>query len=210
MCSFDPVSMSLAEWINPKYRDPEKLKAKFKAGKPFEHLTLREFFLPTKANALLRALKDEKWEVKDADLFCLQQTNDLQSSNNAFIKEYYKFFESLEFLQYVSKLTDSSLLTIDAAGHIYSSGDYLLPHDDRLESRKVAYVVNLTKGFKVEDGGHLDFFATDNSNPHKVAKSFMPQFNTFFLFKVSDRSFHQVREVLSKKKRISIGGWFHG
>ena len=35
--------------------------------------------------------------------------------------------------------------------------------------------------------------------------------NSLLFFEVSDRSFHQVAEVLSKSKtRYSINGWFHG
>lgn len=45
----------------------------------------------------------------------------------------------------------------------------------------------------------------------EVCKSIQPKFNTLLFFEVSDRSFHQVAEVLTKSKtRYSINGWFHG
>jgi len=45
----------------------------------------------------------------------------------------------------------------------------------------------------------------------QVLKSLRPRFNSLLFFEVSDRSFHQVAEVLSESKcRLSINGWFHG
>lgn len=47
--------------------------------------------------------------------------------------------------------------------------------------------------------------------PVEIVKSIQPRFNTLMFFEVSDRSFHQVAEVLSKNKtRYSLNGWFHG
>ncbi len=129
------------------------------------------------------------------------------------MREYYHFFSSKEFRDFVAHVTSTHpLRSIDAAGQTYSDGDHLLPHDDRLEGRKIAYVLNLTKGFTARDGGQLDFFGFSEKTRHptRIVKSFTPRFNTLFLFKVSPRSFHQVREVITDKQRISIGGWFHG
>jgi prolyl 3-hydroxylase /prolyl 3,4-dihydroxylase len=51
----------------------------------------------------------------------------------------------------------------------------------------------------------------ENLQPIEVCKSIQPKFNSLLFFEVSDRSFHQVAEVLSKSKtRYSINGWFHG
>ena len=51
----------------------------------------------------------------------------------------------------------------------------------------------------------------DKLQPTDIAKSIKPKFNSLTFFEVSDRSFHQVAEVLSQtKSRLSINGWFHG
>jgi len=206
--------MTLAAWVDPSYlQHPDALRRRFLAAKPFPHLVLHDFLLPQKAEAVLRALKKEQWTLKDADLFRFKQTHELQSSKNPIMQEYYHLFSSKEFRDFVAHVTSTHpLRSIDAAGQTYSNGDHLLPHDDRLEGRKIAYVLNLTKGFTARDGGQLNFFAVNpkTGHPTAIVKSFTPHFNTLFLFKVSERSFHQVREVLSNKKRISIGGWFHG
>jgi Rps23 Pro-64 3,4-dihydroxylase Tpa1-like proline 4-hydroxylase len=68
------------------------------------------------------------------------------------------------------------------------------------------------------DGGSLDLFAIDPSTvdsphglqPSHTVASVHPCWNGFAFFDVSTVSFHQVAEVTSKKKRMSIVGWFHG
>ncbi len=44
--------------------------------------------------------------------------------------------------------------------------------------------------------------------PVQIAKTLTPKRNALLLFEVSDKSFHQVSEVLAKDKtRFSINGW---
>jgi hypothetical protein len=55
------------------------------------------------------------------------------------------------------------------------------------------------------------FYLTEFTQPIDVVKSLVPHENSLIFFEVSDRSFHQVAEVLSvTKTRLSINGWFHG
>ncbi len=51
----------------------------------------------------------------------------------------------------------------------------------------------------------------DNLQPIDIEKKLVPVENRFLFFEVSDRSFHQVAEILAKAKvRLTINGWFHG
>ena len=192
------------KWISPKY-----LKGAKSIEKPFLHFVLKDFFVKNKIEAVRKALLQHNFEQKNADLFSFQQTQEIKQTDDLILQEFYKFFGSGEFRDYVGRLTKTKLKSIDMSGFIYSSGDYLLPHDDRLETRKVAYVVNLSKDFTKKDGGALDLFTTKKNHPQKIAKSYTPAFNTLFLFKVTRKSFHQVNEVLSNKKRLTLTGWFH-
>lgn len=45
--------------------------------------------------------------------------------------------------------------------------------------------------------------------PTKISKKYLPQWNSLLLFEVSEISFHEVEENLSKKNRYAIGGWLH-
>ncbi|MBI1970444.1 2OG-Fe(II) oxygenase [Candidatus Woesearchaeota archaeon] len=200
-------------WINPSYLQKQKeLQRSFFSAKPFSHLVLPSFLLEERAELLREAVLRQQWHDKNTDLFQFKQTDDLCSSADPFLQEYLSFFSSPAFLSFIKQITGiSPLVSIDASGQQYTSGDYLLSHDDRLEGRKVAYVMNLTKGFTDSDGGQLQFFDVDKKgHPSVIAKSSLPAFNTLFLFRVSKKSFHQVSEVVTNKQRLSITGWFYG
>lgn len=201
----------LGAWIQSKYLKQKDLKVKYSSNQPFPHTVLRDFFNPQKIEWVRSALLKEKFVRKESDLFSFYQTRlDSSSSKNPVLKEFHSFFSSKEFLSFISKVTNTRVSSIDMSGFCYGNADHLLSHDDRLEGRKIAYVVNLTKDFTEKDGGKLSLFETKNNTPTKIVKSYLPTFNTLFLFTVSKKSFHQVDEVLSPKPRLSFGGWFHG
>ena len=206
----------LNEWISGNYLKKEtidSLKKTFSNNKPFQHLVLKDFFIDKKIIPILFALENEEFVFKNTDLFQFKQTkHDTKNSEVQDLKEFYKFFSSVEFGEYVSNLTGIKIKLgkIDMSGFVYSKTDYLLPHDDRLEGRKIAYILNLTEKFKKSDGGKLQLFNVKNKKPFKIIKSYIPTFNTLTLFEVSEISFHQVEEVMSHKDRISLAGWFHG
>src|SRR5574341_851474 len=193
-------------WVNPVYlKNVKGLKKQFSANKPFPHLVLGNFFAG-KISKVAKALLNEKFVEQNSDLFQFQQmTTDCSKATQPAVREFYKFFSSKEFIKLVSEITGIKLKFIDMSAFIYDDTDYLLPHDDRLSGRKIAYVVQVGDNFTKEDGGALQLFKN-----RKIVKSIPPRFNTLTIFKVSSTSWHQVQEVLSDKKRISFAGWFHG
>lgn len=199
-------------WLNHKYLSINKvneIKKKFANAKPFPHLVLKDFFLKDKLKKVLEEIHKEDYVERNSDLFQFRQSSDLLEINNQILKEFYLFFSSKEFRDYISNITNINLNAIDMSAFIYSQTDYLLPHDDQLEGRKIAYVVNLSD-FKRKDGGRLQLFSSKDTKPGKIIKSYSPEFNNFVLFQVSKISFHQVEEILGRKERISLAGWFHG
>ncbi len=196
----------LNNYIVNKYLNTRKLNLKFIKNKPFSYLVLEGFFKDNFISDVTSELLNEKFVFQESDLFSFKQTNDLLLSKNDKIKEFYNLINSKEFKEYLFNITGIKAFgKIDSSCFIYSNGDYLLPHDDRLEKRKIAYVLNLSKNFTKLDCGSLDFFSAN-----KIVKSIYPKFNTLTIFKViTGKTFHQVSEVLSDKKRISIAGWFN-
>ncbi len=192
-------------WINPVYlKSAAGLKKQFAANMPFPHLILGSFFT-SKINRVAEQVLNEKFAEQNSDLFQFQQTDDCKKATQPAVKDFYRFFSSKEFISFIAQITGEKLKFIDMSAFIYDDTDYLLPHDDRLESRKIAYILQVGDSFTKEDGGALQFFKNK-----KIAKSIPPAYNTFTIFKVSSKSWHQVQEVLSNKKRISFAGWFHG
>jgi Rps23 Pro-64 3,4-dihydroxylase Tpa1-like proline 4-hydroxylase len=199
-------------WVNPEYLDEsarQKLRNAFPGAMPFPHMVLHEFFSPARIKRVRDELLKQAFIFKESDLFRFHQTADISSLPNKALEDFYAFFNSKDFCAYISQITSTRVSRADMSGFIYSSTDHLLPHDDRLEGRKIAYVVNLSQGFTKKDGGALSFFSTKNNRPVRIVQSFTPTFNTLFLFKVTPKSFHQVDEVLSDKKRVTIAGWFY-
>ena len=193
------------DWVNPNYlKSKEVLRLRFSKAKPFAHLVLPDFF--SKRLVQVRsALLNEEFSEQNSDLFQFSQTKDIKLCEDAILREFHSFFSSQRFIQFIADITEEKLKSIDMSGFIYGDTDYLLPHDDRLEGRKVAYVVQMSDCFTERDGGALQFF-----DKNKVVKSFVPSFGALCLFKVSAKSVHQVQEVLSDKKRVTFAGWFHG
>ncbi|CAF3928895.1 unnamed protein product [Rotaria sp. Silwood2] len=107
---------------------------------------------------------------------------------------------------------------IDMTCSKYDYTDYLLCHDDdihgTIEGRRIAFIYYLVPDdWKETDGGALDLFDTDEENqPCCIVKSLLPKRNRLAFFEVTDKSYHQVAEVLNEKQgaRLSVNGWLHG
>ncbi len=205
---------TVSQWLNFSSLHPSILKTlqiKLHKKKPFPHLIIPHFLPEEKALSLLQALTQEHFELKESDLFTLYQTKDFISSKNKILRQFRSMLCSTEFLSPLEAITNLKLKihTLDIAGTIYTDTNYLLPHDDQLDNRKIAFIYYLST-LKKSDGGALAFYQSKNHEPTTIVKRTQPTFNTFLLFPVTSTSFHQVEEVLTNTQRIAISGWFHG
>jgi Rps23 Pro-64 3,4-dihydroxylase Tpa1-like proline 4-hydroxylase len=87
---------------------------------------------------------------------------------------------------------------------LFLPGDHQLPHHDFGYDRTVAYVWHLTENWDSEWGGALYWCPTGTT--------FMPTFNTLFLFVVSSRSEYLVTKVSphARGRRLAVNGWWRG
>ena len=92
---------------------------------------------------------------------------------------------------------------------VYGLGDFLLPHDDQVENRIIAYSLHLTPDLEESDGGSLDLFKANKEGKSQLVKSIIPKFNSLNLFEVSATSWHQVSEILTDIQRLTLTGWYH-
>jgi len=181
--------------------------------KPFPHWIIKDFLPTAEAVDLIKALSKEKFYLKEADLFTFYQTNDLKSASNKILQKFNHYLSS-EFIDELEEMTKIKLKrnSLDISGNLYQNTNYLLPHDDRLENRSLAFLYYLS-GLEKKDGGSLALYDTKKisgkETPNKIVKRIVPQFNTMVIFQVSNRSFHEVEELLQKKQRLTISGWFH-
>lgn len=206
--------MNLQDWINPKYLDENKireLKTQFLNNSPFEHLSIQDLFLEEKAKKLLESLKQEEYYIEDHDLYQFNRTRDFKHTQNKTIIEFRKFLMSEEFVNFFENLIKEKLdhSKMDLHSLKLENTNYLLCHDDQIQNRAYAFILNLSQNWKEELGGNLELYDNKNNEPTKVVKTVTPAFNQFNFFKVSDISFHQISENISNQNRISISGWYY-
>lgn len=204
----------LSSWINSRWLDEtgiEQFKKRFSGALPYSHGILTDFLREDTIVALFTALTKEAFIHKECDLFSLSQTADFSNSDNELLKKFYLFASSKEFASFMQRLTGLTMIpgALDLAGSLYASGDYLLCHDDRVEDRKIAYVLYLSKDFEKKDGAEFVVFNHQKKRPTTIAYTYPPLWNSLMVFEVSPVSFHMVAENLSSKKRYAIGGWLH-
>jgi len=174
----------------------------FRAAKPFPYLIIDEFLSQKKSKELLLALQKEKFTLKESDLFTFWQSSELKE-NPRFLK-LARVFRSSKWKQRIFEMTNISISSeIDLFGSLYQNTNHLLPHDDQLAGRKIAFVFFLNT-LKKNQGGRLRLFQKNN-----VRKKITPVRGRLVLFAVSSRSVHSVEEVYFGK-RWALSGWFHG
>lgn len=207
-------NIRLEQWIAPQHLRPQavkKLAARYRSATPFPHIALDNFLHERIARELLRALIAEKFYPKKSDLFQLAQTQSLAASTQPVIQAVRSVFRSPEFTDYIARISGVKLKSgkLDFNGALYQDTDHLLCHDDELDTRKIAFMLYLNTLTK-KDGGSLNLLGTKNKKPHRVVKKLWPKFNTLTFFTVSEKSFHEVEEVVSQAQRLNVGGWLHG
>lgn len=206
----------VVQWVSPAYLGDAKLRAltaSYRKATPYPHAALTGFLREEKAVRLARAVRSQQFFRKESDLFCFSQTKDLLGASDPTIQEFLTMIRSPEFREFMQAITGVPLPRgkVDAMGVIYADADYLLCHDDQLSGRKIAYILNLSKGFTAKSGGALALLESDRKKrPTKVVKRIVPTWNTLSFFTVSEVSHHMVEEVLEDKERLTIGGWLHG
>lgn len=183
----------------------------------FPLAVLPNFLDEASAKSLREMLQSLPFKHKAMDLFDFHQSPDLKSflnqPENPITKLCSEIF-SPRFTGAIAKVIGKPLGTeIDFAAQCYKQSQYLLCHDDRLESRRVAFVLYLVDPAwdAAKDGGQIELFRTNyrGEPAPKDSQRFTPAWNTLVFFEVSMWSHHQVCEVLGNLPRFSYAGWLH-
>ena len=185
------------------------LSASFRSAVPFRHVLVRDFL--RSQDSVRTALENMEFSRKDTDLFSFSQTRNLLYKTPKALQPLTGFLSSATFSQFMASISGIRVRpgAIDLSGALYESTDYLLCHDDDLEYRKIAYIIYLSESFSPKDGGALVLYTGRNSHPHQKAASYPPLKNSLMMFEVSKKSWHEIEEVIAKKKRYTVGGWLH-
>ena len=205
------------------------LQQNYDDAKPFPHVSFPNFLVDTEEandinkcflHPLLNELMNLNYNVKSNDLYDFFQSDDMNQLNPVdfpFTCRLRELLYSEAMIKLVENLTKTSLdkNKVDMSAAIYRNGGYLECHDDKLDSRSVAYIIYLVdEDWSEADGGALELLEMNEddheSEPlHHVGKKCIPKWNSFTFFKVCDQSYHRVAEVTSSKPRLTISGWYH-
>jgi SM-20-related protein len=97
----------------------------------------------------------------------------------------------------------------DAQATLYRPGHFLMRHDDTgegAEHRMVAYVLNMTRDWRADWGGLLQFLDARG----EVAETWLPGFNVLALFRVPVQHCVSYVTPFATQERLAITGWFRG
>lgn len=117
-----------------------------------------------------------------------------------------EFLNSEPFLSFVRKVTGfDDIAFADAQATLYGPGHFLTLHNDAVEgkNRRAAFVLNLTRAWREDWGGYLNFFDEDGH----IEGAFMPAFNTLNMFSVPAAHSVGVVSPFAGETRISVTGW---
>lgn len=177
---------------------------------PFPHVVVENFLDEDTLDLVIDALAGLEYSFSESDLFSYWASVKLTEIDHPALNILREDLGDKKWRDIVAKAFQvSNLSKIDMAAYVYGLGDFLLPHDDQVENRIIAYSLHLTPDLEENDGGSLDLFEANEQGKSRLVKSIIPKFNSLNMFEVSATSWHQVSEVLTDIQRLTLTGWYH-
>lgn len=190
--------------------DAPSLAARWAAAEPFAHVVIEDVLASDTLDEVFAILDDEPVEPYAGDIFSFDATapepvtEGLRALRDQFARD---------LAPVLSQVTGKTVTRVDMRAYAYRPGHYLLPHTDHQEGlgRVLAYAYYLPSP-DAPQGGELELYRCTLEGGEltrtDTAKLIEPRPNRLVVFEVSERSLHQVREVLAGL-RISLAGWFY-
>lgn len=124
------------------------------------------------------------------------------------MKAFYEALNSPAWLDAFRAVTgDERIAFVDCQASRYRPGHLLTEHNDENPSntRLFAYVLNLSRVWRIEWGGLLQFHGEDGH----VSSAFTPKWNALNMFAVPQRHSVSMVTPAAKADRLSLTGWLH-
>ena len=177
---------------------------------PFPHVVVEDFLDEDTLDLVIDALAGLEYSFSESDLFSYWASVGLTDIDHPALNVLRNDLGDKSWRNEVAKAFQVAKLSkIDMAAYVYGLGDFLLPHDDQVEDRVIAYSLHLTPDLEENDGGSLDLFEASKEGKSNLVKRIIPKFNSLNMFKVSTTSWHQVSEILTDIQRLTLTGWYH-
>lgn len=117
-----------------------------------------------------------------------------------------ELFNSPDYLAFARALTgDDAVRRVNAQATRYRRGQFLRYHTDidSHEGRRFAYVLNLSRDWRADWGGLLQFIGDDG----RVVETFLPRWNSLSLFRVPAGHAVSLVAPWADQDRLAITGW---
>jgi Rps23 Pro-64 3,4-dihydroxylase Tpa1-like proline 4-hydroxylase len=121
-----------------------------------------------------------------------------------YVFEWLNHPRTLEVLRTITGI--HTLRKANAQATLYRPGHFLTQHDDSgypEQHRRVAYVLHMTRGWRAEWGGELQFLSGDG----EIEEAWLPRFNSLALFMVPTAHLVSYVAPFAKESRYAITGW---
>ena len=156
---------------------------------PFPHVVVEDFLDEDTLDLVIDALAGLEYSFSESDLFSYWASVKLTDIDHPALNVLRQDLGDKIWRTEVAKAFQVSKLSkIDLAAYVYGLGDFLLPHDDQVENRVIAYSLHLTPDLEEEDGGCVDLFQANKAGKSKLVKRIIPKFNSLNMFEVSATS----------------------
>jgi Rps23 Pro-64 3,4-dihydroxylase Tpa1-like proline 4-hydroxylase len=131
----------------------------------------------------------------------------VRAAHKSLLREFEAFLNSPRILDYARRLTGAEdIARVEATATRFRPGHFLAPHDDSaVDTRRAAYVFNLTRTWRIEWGGLLEFI---DAGGH-VEEAWVPRFNSFNIFGVPQAHAVSCVSPFAGVPRLAVSGWFH-
>ncbi|KAM0674048.1 Prolyl 3-hydroxylase ogfod1 [Gurleya vavrai] len=154
---------------------------------PFRHVKISNFLSKNTLDQIKNAFESLTFHHKKTDLFSFHQTDSI--SLNLLTNEIKNFLI----------LKNVNISSVDVFASYYLKNDYLLPHDDTIDDRKIAFCYYLNNF----ESGELIMY---NEECNLEIKRINVEENLLVMFGV-ENAFHEVA-ICKEDGRMAITGWF--
>ena len=189
-------------------RNTEKIPKIVK--EPYPHVVVKDFLDEQTLDLVTYALAGLEYDFDESDLFSYLSfgLTDVDHPVINILRD--DLGDSSWRKKVASSFGVKPLSKIDLSAYVYGLGSFLLPHDDQVEGRVIPYSLHLTDiEMTDKSGGALYIYEANEAGKSELVKTIIPEYNSLIMFEVSDKSWHQVGEILEDIQRLTVTGWYH-
>jgi hypothetical protein len=209
----------MSKFINEQsFQDLKAMTERFKAGKPFNHIVIDNFWRPEIAQELVAEFPDYNSDVWTAHYHNPLEDKKACNHWDRFPKTTYQAFDYLNgdgFTNIVEHITDTWGIKNDiglhgGGWHCHHKGGKLNIHLDysihpklKLE-RHFNLIIYMTPNWNIKWGGGLELWGSDeNGSPSQCVTTIENKFNRAVIFDTTQNSWHGLPEQLNCPEGIN-------